>query len=106
MRQVALFGLVFPKPKPNPNPNPTPNSKPKPNQACKKGKTPAWPEGKVRKNEIFKPKTKKDKETEDLMARRGLTLTLTLTLSSPNPNLTLTLTRRASGVCRGWKGRG
>ena len=36
--------------------------------ACKKGKTPAWPEGKVRKNEQFKPKTKKDKETEDLMA--------------------------------------
>lgn len=35
---------------------------------CKKGKTPAWPEGKVRKNEQFKPKTKKDKETEDLMA--------------------------------------
>ena len=35
---------------------------------CKKGKTPAWPEGKVRKNEQFKPKTTKDKETEDLMA--------------------------------------
>jgi hypothetical protein len=35
---------------------------------CKKGKTPPWPEGKVRKNEQFKPKTKKDKETDELMA--------------------------------------
>jgi len=35
---------------------------------CKKGKTPAWPEGKVRKNEQFKPKTKKEQETDDLMA--------------------------------------
>jgi len=35
---------------------------------CKKGKTPAWPEGKVRKNEQFKPKTKKDQETDELMA--------------------------------------
>jgi len=35
---------------------------------CKKGKTPAWPEGKVRKNEQFKPKTAKDKQTEELMA--------------------------------------
>ena len=35
---------------------------------CKKGKTPLWPEGKVRRNEEFKPKTKKDQETDDLMA--------------------------------------
>ena len=35
---------------------------------CKKGKTPPWPEGKVRRNEEFKPKTKKDRETEELMA--------------------------------------
>jgi len=35
---------------------------------CKKGKTPLWPEGKVRRNEEFKPKTKKDKETEALLS--------------------------------------
>lgn len=62
---------------------------------CKKGKTPLWPEGVKRRNEEFKPKvhlccrpgvsavfhervaarnqTKKDKETEDLMASlRGM----------------------------------
>ena len=33
-----------------------------------RAQTPLWPEGKVRKNEEFKPKTVKDKETEDLMA--------------------------------------
>ena len=35
---------------------------------CKKGKTPVWPEGKVRRNEEFKAKTKKDADTEELMA--------------------------------------
>lgn len=34
---------------------------------CKKGKTPLWPEGKVRRNEEFTPKTKKDQETDQLM---------------------------------------
>ncbi|KAL1524303.1 hypothetical protein AB1Y20_019205 [Prymnesium parvum] len=40
-------------------------------RVCKKGKTPEWPEGKIRRNEEFKPKTKKDQETEELMATLG-----------------------------------
>ena len=36
---------------------------------CKKGKTPPWPEGKMRKNEQFKPKTAQDKGTEDMLAQ-------------------------------------
>ena len=35
---------------------------------CKKGKVPLWPEGKVRKNEQFKPREKKDDDLEDLLA--------------------------------------
>lgn len=35
---------------------------------CKKGKVPLWPEGKVRKNEQFKPKDSKDDELEDMLA--------------------------------------
>ena len=35
---------------------------------CKKGKVPVWPEGKVRKNEEFKPKDKKDDDIENLLA--------------------------------------
>ena len=35
---------------------------------CKKGKVPLWPEGKVRKDEQFKPRDKKDVELEELMA--------------------------------------
>ena len=35
---------------------------------CKKGKVPLWPEGKVRKNEQFKPKDKKDDDIENLLA--------------------------------------
>jgi len=34
---------------------------------CKKGKVPLWPEGKVRKNEQFQPKDKKDLDLERLM---------------------------------------
>ena len=38
---------------------------------CKKGKVPLWPEGKVRKNEEFKPKDKKDDDLEKLLASMG-----------------------------------
>ena len=38
---------------------------------CKKGKVPLWPEGKVRQNEVFKPKEKKDSDIDDLLASMG-----------------------------------
>ena len=34
---------------------------------CKKGKVPLWPEGKVRKNEEFKPKTDQDKKLQHML---------------------------------------
>ena len=38
---------------------------------CKKGKVPLWPEGKVRKNEQFKPKDKSSSDIDDLLASMG-----------------------------------
>ena len=35
---------------------------------CKKGKVPLWPEGKVRKNEQFKARDKKDEDLENLLS--------------------------------------
>ena len=51
---------------------------------CKKGKVPLYPEGKVRKNEEFKPKDKKDSDMENLLASmKGMPGGDQLTMMSP-----------------------